>query len=578
MQRASGNGPLARPSRRLLSLFCVFAIPIATQAQFPIPDTAPQFRNAWDELPEWLNTGLPFDAQAYFAIDPVENREPLYLAAFVEFDYSLAPQFYAETWEGPENQARRDETRLRRQRVVACLDALGNRANTSSLIVDENKEQLREVLREVMAPFKIGLQRLEEAQKRPRCFFHPEVDSSSAPLHLYIGRQIGDVLTIRALLDLGSDQPCRNARIGLQLKRDLIPLADQLTQHINVQFEEVVLKRTVRPLLEKPDLSDDHLRELTSLLKKHYLENRSIDPAIQAERYEYLMLRNLLHQLQTGQYAEEAAERSESIGFDRELSVPELLLRELTALGSYEVNSDYMESYLRELAVEDSRMQRALDILNQGKRLEDKLDPLERMSLSAKIQEAGLAPILLSQLPGMTAEDYDTEVQMLNRRYQQIEAACQKPYPDAYFDLRILDHAWTIDDSWKNGKLLKWFQLNRLVSLSRCRTTIQTGAYLCLTAAKQWQRKYRELPTQNMAAAMAEIGVDHVPIDPFSGESLKFRQDGADLIIYSVGPDQRDDNAELFFNLFDSPRNNPDKDPGDVVYRFRIGSDPTTSQ
>ncbi len=47
------------------------------------PEDLPQIRHAWYELPPWAE-GLPFDIETGLAIQPQQNREPLYFQSFAE--------------------------------------------------------------------------------------------------------------------------------------------------------------------------------------------------------------------------------------------------------------------------------------------------------------------------------------------------------------------------------------------------------------------------------------------------------------------------------------------------------------
>jgi hypothetical protein len=60
-----------------------------------------------------------------------------------------------------------------------------------------------------------------------------------------------------------------------------------------------------------------------------------------------------------------------------------------------------------------------------------------------------------------------------------------------------------------------------------------------------------------------ELVPDHlagVPLDPFDGQPLRMKRDGKDLVLYSIGPDLRDDGGAAF---------DPKSQEGDLVFRLR---------
>lgn len=55
---------------------------------------------------------------------------------------------------------------------------------------------------------------------------------------------------------------------------------------------------------------------------------------------------------------------------------------------------------------------------------------------------------------------------------------------------------------------------------------------------------------QQYPATLADLEEDlgrQVPLDPFSGEAFRYRREGAGFVIYSVGPNLRDDNGKVYY-------------------------------
>ncbi len=80
-----------------------------------------------------------------------------------------------------------------------------------------------------------------------------------------------------------------------------------------------------------------------------------------------------------------------------------------------------------------------------------------------------------------------------------------------------------------------------------------------LAAVRRWQITHRALP-RNLAAACREAGFKAVPIDPFSGQPMKFVILDRQPVVYSVGKDGKDDGGKV-----DSKN---DSQPGDLIYRL----------
>ena len=83
-------------------------------------------------------------------------------------------------------------------------------------------------------------------------------------------------------------------------------------------------------------------------------------------------------------------------------------------------------------------------------------------------------------------------------------------------------------------------------------------ATLCLIALKKWQLKNRGEPV-SLDEVVAAAGMKSVPLDPYSDKPLQMKQVGTKTVIYSVGPDGKDDRGEREY----VPREN---ESGDLIY------------
>ncbi|WP_437185865.1 hypothetical protein SH668x_002988 [Planctomicrobium sp. SH668] len=85
------------------------------------------------------------------------------------------------------------------------------------------------------------------------------------------------------------------------------------------------------------------------------------------------------------------------------------------------------------------------------------------------------------------------------------------------------------------------------------------GATLCLTAIRRYQIVHGHLP-ETIGEAIKEAGIFEAPLDPFSGQPFLYLIRDGMPVVYSIGPDQKDDGGR------DVPK--PDRDR-DVVVTFK---------
>ena len=64
----------------------------------------------------------------------------------------------------------------------------------------------------------------------------------------------------------------------------------------------------------------------------------------------------------------------------------------------------------------------------------------------------------------------------------------------------------------------------------------------CLIALRRWQLEHEELP-QDLDTLVKAAGMPGVPIDPYSDQPLRMTVIEGKPVIYSVGPDGKDDKA-----------------------------------
>ncbi len=540
------------------------------RAQEPPTQIAPRIPNGWTKLPDWAKSDLPFNAQVYFDIPNSENRESLYLESFFLFSFSDGGYFYPGLEKEPDFTARKDDDRTTGMKAREFVEKSVDENGMIRIGADARPES-----EEILKRYELAFEKLESAQTRRQCFFHPQIDTTSIIAHLHIQSVLAELSGLRCNFELDSPDAPRNARILLRLIRDSRSLAEHFGQlSLNVS-ETYCFAWSVRPLLVSPNLTDGQLNDLISVLIEHYKGMTEVHPVIEAAKYEHLMFRNLLRQLEKGEYAAQVEKRCEDLGLKSVLPLPSLLGTELGSLAGYDTNESILDDEIAELAKANPKMQDAANLLAQSRKEFEQQDPAQKLTRQNKADEMGVAMFLLRDLDSMRMGDYAKEVAVLNKRYKQIEAACALPFPESMSKLEILANQWTADDEWKSTKFLKWFQPESFLHKVQRRSVLRCGAYLCLAAAMKWQRDHDGAPPETLAQALDNVGVKEIPVDPFSGGPLKMTVRDNRVVVYSVGPDGDDDRVQKRFELYGNSshggRTRPDNSPnpdGDVVFQL----------
>ena len=101
---------------------------------------------------------------------------------------------------------------------------------------------------------------------------------------------------------------------------------------------------------------------------------------------------------------------------------------------------------------------------------------------------------------------------------------------------------------------------------ARTRNLTRRHGAQAVVALRRWQLQHTE-PPRDLAQVMSDAGVNAVPADQFADAPLKLAEVGGEWVVYSIGPDDKDDGGQVEWN------NQPGQ-PGDVV--FRMTSPPMT--
>jgi hypothetical protein len=84
----------------------------------------------------------------------------------------------------------------------------------------------------------------------------------------------------------------------------------------------------------------------------------------------------------------------------------------------------------------------------------------------------------------------------------------------------------------------------------------------CLISLRRWHLDHEDLP-KDLDTLVKDAGMPGMPIDPFSDQPLRMTVIGKTPVIYSVGPDGKDDKALSEW----------EGGPGDLIFRLEPSSD-----
>jgi hypothetical protein len=178
----------------------------------------------------------------------------------------------------------------------------------------------------------------------------------------------------------------------------------------------------------------------------------------------------------------------------------------------------------------------------------------------------------MADVPKATPQQYADAVADINKYYRRLLAAAKLPYGQKQAEAQSAGGVTSGTPSSAPVDLIRVLRVVEQPSFGQGRLKLiqalaTTEANLhgleTLAAVRRWQITHRgavggSLP-RNLAAACREAGLKAIPIDPFSGQPMKFVVRDGRPIVYSVGKDGKDDGGTV-----DSKN---DTQPGDLIYR-----------
>jgi len=482
----------------------------------------PSFPDGVTEVPPWFGTNAPFDVADFFkAPSPERNAAKLYLRAFLAFESHVLVCF----WPAGEVPLEEDE---RLQRVYQ------QRGNIEIRLDEAWKRDPKSVdRREVdswLAEYEAGFEQVAIAQQRPECVFQPGIGPLALLPHAHTARQVTRVAKWRTRRDTergNLERPIRDLETTLRLSRDLQDRGGMICQLVSVAIDGICCGELVSSVLRADGIQKGHCSRLLAILDAHETESRC--RFVEGIRAEYVMARKILYDFQhhTGDISPQSLKDLQVRGPDSPLT----WLKLLNSLVDFGAGPIATEKYG-----------------NRGAGIPSNHPFITGWTINGKL---------------MSDADYAREIDALNAVYASILDSADQP---ARKRLEISRDA-EIHKPLRDTEVALFFEPsyeNFVHALLRADAVLQGTK--CLIALRSWQLEHDNPPPDLEALAQA-AGMPKVPIDPYSGSSMRMTARNNLPVIYSVGLDGKDDQALVEWD-FDT--RNP---AGDLLFQLSASVD-----
>jgi hypothetical protein len=165
----------------------------------------------------------------------------------------------------------------------------------------------------------------------------------------------------------------------------------------------------------------------------------------------------------------------------------------------------------------------------------------------------------------LSDENYAKEVEAVNRFFATILALAEKTNDWRKQEAAVKEAEASIDET-----ILAKFVVPPVggVMESIRRNEAHLRGTQCLLALRRWQLKYANSPPPDLATVVKAAGIPDVPMDPYSDQPLRMALIDGKPVVYSVGPDGKDDKAKIRSNWYT-------REPGDFIFQREPSSQRT---
>jgi hypothetical protein len=471
-----------------------------------IPQPDPQYPHlpgAVSRPPEWMlnETDQPFDLRAFYStISPDQNAAPLYLDALAEFDSLLSVCFPND-----DAAARKVHADTRSQEFGRVFDGTTRRIVFGVPAADVER---------LLASYELGFEKIARAQQRPRCAFETELSIFANLPHLVAARHCAGVASLRVTHDLQRGEfnsSLQTLDMVLRMARDLRFRASFISQIVAVAIDSLA-GRFALDILSAQELTWEITDQLVAVLAEQ--ERLALpNPLAEAWRAEYVLYRNYLNDLEcrTGIFSPEGLAELGRIYGER-IGTP----GEAIAAG------------------------------NRASEMQFKTHPA-RYLIAADID---------ATLDRLRVADWKQEIRATSSYYRELIGAATLPYLQQREALSRI-----AADGEKCLVLSMSCPMSPLVPIAVVQAVATRRGFLCLAVIRRWELMHGT-PAPSLKAACKAAGLASIPIDPFSDKPMQMTMLDSKPVVYSVGPDGRDDGGRLEWTDSDQP--------GDILFRLPI--------
>lgn len=336
-----------------------------------------------------------------------------------------------------------------------------------------------------------GLRKLDLAQKRPRCVFAIGITIESLLPHAQVAREVARVLAIQADRDLDRDEfdaAIGRVERGLRLSRDLHAREPAIGQLVSIAIDATFANNVVPLFLAHPRLRTEHCDRLIALLKRH--EAEAIDPYTTAVMGEYVTVREVIRRF---------------------------------------------EDKVRVRTAPDGRT--VDEPIAYGQAFRELMDGIDGKPAQPTSNATGA---VVATLYGFGSPKDRKAIDGITR---DLLAAAPKGEPERRRAFGAVEAQYVAKGAPDGTNLLRLILPDlRMTILSIARDDFYLRSAESLLALRRWGLTHRAAPPR-LDAACKDAKMPGIPIDPFSGAPLKLATIDGALIVYSIGPDGRDDLA-----------------------------------
>jgi hypothetical protein len=346
----------------------------------------------------------------------------------------------------------------------------------------------------MLAKYKDAFQRLDLAQKRPRCVFAIGLGVDAPVPHAQVARNAVRILLMHASRSLDRDEvepALGDIRKMLRLSRDLRPRGAFTCQLVSVAIDATVCMGGVKLFLAYPKLRAEHCDRLIQLLADH--EALAIEPFSEGIKGDYVFSRWTLRTF-------------------------------------------------------SDRVKTTIDA--EGHAVETKLDErgirqeIGNLLSEDNLNRTDMATLLLTN-PATLLKDRQSFDDCLKTML-----AAKPTYADRVRQSKLLEKTHLDGRPPCLFKLLSPNYSEFALVASRDLVYLRTAQ--CLVALRRWQLTHTAPPT-DLAEVCRAAKMPGVPVDPFSGSALKLAIIDGEPVVYSVGSDGLDDGGRKDAELGKKP-------------------------